>query len=166
MRWQTRKAYRFDLKAKESKKKQKTSRMSKKKENSIELKFEALSVIGSVKITLPIKTVSEGNSFEYWKKKHERHVKQKNSVAFALSPHLNKIILPCEIILTRYAPRSLDRHDNLPMSFKYIVDSVSECLIPGKKAGHADSDPRIFWKYDQVKFSDYAISIEIKNLAS
>lgn len=164
MRWLKR-AYHFDLKAQGSQKKQKTTRKPKKKENSIELKFGAFLEIGCFKAILPIKTISEGNSFENWKKKHARHLKQKGDVAIAISPHLHNITLPCEITLTRYAPRFLDRHDNLPMSFKYIADSVSNCLIPGKKAGQADSDPRLIWKYDQIKFSGYAISIEIKNVA-
>lgn len=116
-------------------------------------------------LVLPIRTVSEANCFEGWKKKHARHKKQKFAVQAHLNLVVNKITLPCEITLTRYASRSLDLHDNLPYSFKFISDSIADLLIPGKKSGFADSDLRLTWKYSQIKSKEYAIRIQIKSLA-
>ena len=111
---------------------------------------------------LPIRTISEGNCFEHWKKKHARHKQQRRAVLLALGPHRDKLRLPCTVTLTRYAPRKLDAKDNLPMSFKYLSDSVADVLVPGKAAGRADDDERINWKFDQVKSKKYFININIE----
>lgn len=113
---------------------------------------------------LPIKTVSEANSFEHWTKKHKRHKAQKMLVSIAMRSESKEIDLPCHIKLTRLAPRILDKDDNLPMAFKFIKDQISDELIPGKAAGRADDDPRLSWSFDQQKSKDKSIKIEIFSL--
>jgi hypothetical protein len=49
-------------------------------------------------------------------------------------------------------------HDNLPMSFKFIVDKIAE-LLTGKSKGKGDSDPRLTWKYSQEKSKQKVIKI-------
>jgi hypothetical protein len=117
-----------------------------------------------VKFKLPIKTVSEANlTREHWTKKHRRHKKQKEAITFALANRITPDMLPCTIKLTRIAPRKLDQWENLPMAFKFILDSLASLLIPNKAIGQADSDNRIQVKYDQIKggVGEYAIEIEI-----
>lgn len=113
----------------------------------------------SVEIIIPIRTISEANNFEHWRKKNERHKKQKYAVALALNPLKCQIKLPCHITLTRYAPKTLDKFDNLPMSFKYILDGCCEILTGDYRPGRADGDERISVSYDQVKTKDYSIKI-------
>ena len=115
-------------------------------------------------IKLPIKTVSEANlSREHWTKKHKRHKMQKEAIRLACSNRITPDMLPCTIKLTRIAPRKLDQWENLPCSFKFILDSIASLLVPGKAIGQADSDNRIKVKYDQIKggVGEYAIEIEI-----
>ena len=81
-----------------------------------------------VVLDLPLQTVSEANCFEHWTKKHERHKAQQRMVALALNPLKEKIKLPCKVMLIRFAPDDLDAFENLPMSFKYIVDAVCSIL--------------------------------------
>jgi hypothetical protein len=122
-----------------------------------------------LKIKLPIKTVSEGNKSEHWSKKSKRHKNQKFLVKLALADQLDTLpSLPVQITLTRVAPRSLDRHDNLPMALKYVLDAICEILIPNKAIGQADGDPRIQVKYEQIRGvpKEYAIEIEITHLAN
>ena len=117
-----------------------------------------------MKIKLPIKTVSEANlSHEHWTKKHARHKKQKEAIRLACGNRITPDMLPCQIKLTRIAPRFLDKHDNLPCSFKFILDSLASLLVPGKANGQADNDKRIQVTYDQIKGipHEYAIEIEI-----
>lgn len=117
-----------------------------------------------MKIKLPIKTVSEANlSREHWTKKHKRHKSQKEAIYFALVNKITPDMLPCTIKLTRIAPRKLDKWENLPCSFKFILDSIASLLVPNKAIGQADSDPRIQVEYDQIKggIGEYAIEIEI-----
>lgn len=117
-----------------------------------------------MKIKLPIKTVSEASlSREHWTKKHRRHKAQKDFIFYALKDQINETLLPCKIKLTRIAPRFLDQWDNLPMSFKWILDSLASLLVPGKAIGQADSDNRIQVSYEQIKggVKEYAIEIEI-----
>ena len=117
-----------------------------------------------MKIKLPIKTVSEANlSREHWTKKHKRHKLQKEAIKLACSSRITPDLLPWTIKLTRIAPRFLDSHDNLPMAFKFILDSLASLLVPGKANGQADNDKRIQVRYDQIKGipHEYAIEIEI-----
>ncbi len=73
------------------------------------------------------------------------------------------LLLPCTIHVTRLAPRKLD-FDNLCYSFKWIVDSICDRLIPGLERGRADGDKRIKEiKYFQEKgnVKEYSVKIEI-----
>lgn len=69
--------------------------------------------------------------------------------------------LPCKIILTRVAPRSLDI-DNLWYSQKTCIDVVCDFLIPGLKPGHADSSSQIdlHCKQKTGKVKEYALEVE------
>jgi hypothetical protein len=117
----------------------------------------------SLIVKIPIKTVSESNLHEHWTKKHKRKKSQKNAIQLYLAPVVQSEMLPCIITLTRIAPRSLDRHDNLPMAFKTITDSICGLLIKNKAIGQADSDNRIQVKYEQIRGlpKEYAILVEI-----
>lgn len=114
----------------------------------------------SLVLTLPIRTVSEANSFEHWTKKHQRHKAQRQAVALLLNPHRDKINLPCHIKLTRVAPRKLDRWDNLPISMKYILDACCAIITNDHRPGRADDDERITVSYDQQTNSFYSVIIE------
>jgi len=116
---------------------------------------------GKVVIDLPLQTKSEANCFEPWQVKHARHKDQQKLVALGLKPLRDKIKLPCRIMLTRFAPYALDAFDNLPMSFKYIVDAICSILTGDYRPGHADSDKRISIACRQVKTKEYGIRIEI-----
>jgi hypothetical protein len=116
---------------------------------------------GRVVIDLPLQTKSEANCFEPWPVRHGRHKSQQRMVALALNPLRSKIKLPCQIMLTRFAPDELDRFDNLPMSFKYIVDAICAIITGEYRAGKADSDKRISIACDQVKSKAYGIRIEV-----
>ena len=112
---------------------------------------------------LPIKTARESNSSEHWAKKAKRHRLQKIKIKSAFLKDRPQIEIPCHVILTRISPRSLDCHDNLPMSFKWIVDSICDYIFPGMAAGRADDSKEITWEYRQEKgkVREYAIKIEI-----
>lgn len=125
----------------------------------IPAKFEICE--GKVLIDLPLQTKSEANCFEPWPVKHRRHKDQQRIVAYALNPMRDKIKLPCKIMLTRFAPDELDAFDNLPMSFKYIVDAICAIITGNYVAGKADSDKRISIACDQMKSKAYGIRIEI-----
>jgi hypothetical protein len=125
----------------------------------IEAKFEIYET--KVLVDLPLRTVSEANCFEPWQKKYGRHKNQKQAVELALNPVKGKIKLPCRIMLTRFAPDELDAFDNLPMSFKYIVDSICAIITGNYVAGRADGDKRIGISCGQVKSEAYGIRIEI-----
>jgi len=116
---------------------------------------------GRVVLDLPLQTKSEANCFEPWQVKHGRHKDQQRVVAIGLTPLRDHVSLPCKIMLTRFAPDALDVFDNLPMSFKYIVDAVCAIITGEYRAGKADSDKRITIACDQVKSAAYGVRIEI-----
>lgn len=134
--------------------------------------------MGKIIWELPLKTVSESNSSEHWTAKSKRHRQQQFFVRSLFDKERRAIPIPCEVMLIRISPRSLDVEDNLPMSFKFIKDEIGACLFPEKvvsyrtkggrivkNKGHADSDPRVKWKYSQEK-GKLGIRIEITPLDS
>jgi len=113
---------------------------------------------GRIELTLPIKTLSEANKFEHWQARAKRQKIYLDLIRLAMGPILSEIRLPCVITCKRYGVRLLDAWDNLPMSFKKIVDLVAE-LLTGKGRGRGDGDPRLSWRYDQEKSKAYGIRI-------
>lgn len=114
---------------------------------------------------LPIKTCPEGDPLENIWAKARRHRIQKQRIfqQFIIDRPLTPPF-PCHVILTRIAPRKLDKDDNLPYSLKWIKDAVSEKLTGITQAGRADGDDRITWEYKQKKGDkprEYAVQIEI-----
>lgn len=132
-----------------------------------------------VELTLPILTVSEANGGrkkkirrgdkivyknEHWTDAHKRHKKQKGMVALMLRKHRNMLKLPCHITFTRYAPDKLDRLDNLPMAFKWILDAVCEIITGDYRPGRADDTEEIDATFKQVHCQEYGVKILIKML--
>jgi len=115
----------------------------------------------SVVMTLPIRTVSEANCFEPWQKKHKRHKLQKKLVFFEMITIKQLITLPCSVTFIRYAPKFLDKHDNLPISQKFICDQVCAEITGEHRAGRADDNELITINYDQVKSKVYGVKIII-----
>lgn len=119
--------------------------------------IETLSLVSSLE--LPIRTVSEANTREHWTKSRKRRTAQRQAVLYALSSL--QLELPLLVHLVRISPRKLDEHDNLKISFKYIVDAIADHLLPSRRRGIADSDPRLEWRYSQEPggVKEYAIKI-------
>lgn len=137
---------------------------------------------GWVRITIPAITVAESNAgvkkvlkingkkkykAEHWSEKHHRHKKQKGQVHLLLRPLRSLIKLPCLITLTRYAPKKLDRFDNLPMAFKWILDAICEVITDDYRPGRADNsiENEIDVIYKQIVSSDYGAKIHIQNIS-
>lgn len=112
-----------------------------------------------VEVYLPVRTISEANPTEHWRVRHNRHKLQKSMLALILRPHCNKLKLPCHIKFTRFAPRKLDRYDNLPMSMKYILDSCCAWITGDHRPGRADDNEKITVSYEQVSSPTYGVKI-------
>lgn len=151
-------------------------------ENATEVKLKAFSSKGEnwVEFAVSLFTASEANGgvkhsvkrsgrtiykSEHWTDKSKRHRQQKIVVAIAMRPLKVRefIKMPCNITITRYAPRKLDRFDNLPMSVKYILDSICEQITGDYVAGRADSHEQLSVTYDQVVSKQYFIKVKIEN---
>lgn len=122
------------------------------------------SFIGSREITLilDLKAANEANHAEPWRKRHARHRGQKNAIFAALLNCKEIVRFPCALRFTRFAKKELDRHDNLPMSFKWICDQVCAELTGEMRPGLADSNKGFTFEYDQVKSKKYYVKIEIR----
>lgn len=104
----------------------------------------------NIELILPIETVSESNCSEHWRKKHERHRKQKAQIVIAFHQLKINAKMPCAIRLSRMSPRVLDS-DNLVSSLKWIRDAIAEQITGIKIAGRADDHPGIIFEYDQER---------------
>jgi hypothetical protein len=136
-------------------------RLPQKKEH-ISLVFGTKSEPGRIEIILPIRTISEANCFEPWRNKHKRHKAQKRAVMFAMLPIKQFITTDkCTLRFIRYAPGTLNAHDNLRMALKYIVDQTCAEIMNDFRPGRADDGDNFTFEYDQVKSKEYAVKIEI-----
>jgi len=132
-----------------------------------------------VSLTLPIDTLSEAKGgrsktiqrngkkiqkAEGWRKAHGRHKRQQGWVKLMLQPKKSILKLPCLITLTRYAPRKLDKFDNLPMSMKWVLDALCAVITGDYRPGRADDTDEIDVKYKQVIWKEYGIHIVIEML--
>lgn len=130
-----------------------------------------------IEVLLPIVTVSEANGgakkavkrsgktvykSEHWSERATRHKRQKGTIYLFLRPHQHLLKLPCHIILTRYAPRKLDKFDNLPGSLKWIVDALCELITGDTRPGRADDNDDISITCNQVISKEYFINIRIE----
>lgn len=148
------------------------------KENITEAKLKLSCESGEnwVEIVIPVTTVSEANGGpkktfrkngktyykgEHWTDKHKRHKKQKGIVFMTLRKYSQKIRLPCVITLTRYAPTKLDKHDNLPMSLKWVLDACCAVATGDYRPGRADDSDEIDVLYRQVMHPEYWVKIRI-----
>lgn len=113
-----------------------------------------------MKIVFPVFLRSEGNIHDHWTARKKRKDVIKMLMRSQLAG-MEKPGLPCKIIFTRIAPRSLDI-DNLWFSMKVSIDAISDWLIPGLPPGKADSDERIeiACKQKKGKPREYALEVE------
>lgn len=152
-----------------------------KVKNSVEIKCGAFVETGEdwIKLMLPVFTASEANGGvkksyirngkkcykgEHWTDKHRRTKLQKGTTFMMLRPYASMLKLPCKLILTRFAPRTLDKRDNLPMSLKYILDAVCAVITGDYRPGRADSSEEIDVIYNQVVSKEYGVMVEIQNV--
>lgn len=132
----------------------------------------------TIECLLPIFTASEANGgvkktyvvngkvrykSETWQDRYKRHRTQKNMVYMVLKQYKKNLRLPCLITLTRYAPRKLDRHDNLPMSMKYVLDACCAVITGDYRPGRADDTDLIDVIYKQESSNEYGVKILIQN---
>ncbi len=110
---------------------------------------------------LAIRTVSEANAREHWRKRAKRVAGQRAMVRLAMGPNRNPPRPPMIIHLTRIAPRRMD-DDNLQRSFKAVRDGVADWL------GLDDGSRSLGWLYFQEKGKPktYGIRIEIDAIAA
>ena len=132
-----------------------------------------------VEVYVPgLKTESELNKREHWRKAHARKTAQKEAVAWALRPmlaiaprELHKAVLlrsPLRVIITRFSPAPMQRtingrivdmpdSDNLISSQKYVRDTIA------KELGIDDGDPRVEWVVERARGPwNVRIQIEVK----
>lgn len=136
-----------------------TKRVSKPKE-LVKASWHIEESHGTVVLTVPIHTVSEANKKEFWLTAAKRHIKQKQIIKAYFLKVKKLISLPCSVLFIRLAPRTLDSADNLPMSLKWIIDSVCEELTGNYVHGRADSDERIKIYTSQEKSKQYGVKLK------
>lgn len=112
----------------------------------------------SLRVSLSIKTVNPLNSRRAWRPVWRLGKQQKFAVGVALHGYTMPP-LPAVITITRVSQGTLDQHDALPASLKHVVDGVAA------KFGVDDADPRLTWRYAQLKGRAYAVVIVIEPLA-
>jgi hypothetical protein len=107
--------------------------------------------------TVPLKTVSESNAHEHWRRRQKRAKEQRGLIAMVCRSKLDTPLIPCKIRLTRIAPRKFDQ-GNLPGSFKHVQDGVADWIgIDDRR------DDLVKYEYAQTqgKPREYAVMVSI-----
>lgn len=106
---------------------------------------------------MPVRVVSESNERCHWRERYTRgKAQQLRTLAFLEAWRREGNPWPAPpltITLTRLAPRKLDKHDNLPMSFKAVVDAIAKWLRID------DGDDRLTWRYEQEYCKQHSIRV-------
>lgn len=122
-----------------------------------------------IRLTLPIRTVSEKNQREFWAKKARRVKAQRQAFALVFGAkrltkeqfgELDSIRSGGKrglVTLTRIAPRTLD-DDNVRQALSAFRDETAACLCID------DRDPRVTWDYAQRrgKAGEYGVEVCIE----
>lgn len=131
----------------------------------------------TLSLIIQVKTVSEKNNRDFFRKKAKRTQSQRLAVKETMElvlPRLlthwwaqkpgfrfQKLVKPVAVTLTRVAPSGgLDEEDNLPLSLSGVRDQVAESLGLAN-----DRQPDwVTWKYGQRrgKPKEYAVEIDIR----
>lgn len=99
-----------------------------------------------MKLTFPIKTVSESNMREHWRTKSKRKIKQKADFRLLWRNFRPRFLVPATITFTRYSCQILD-DDNLAGAFKFCRDVIAS------EIGVDDGSSEITWLYRQERIS-------------
>lgn len=125
-------------------------------------------LVGSVRVTLPMRTVNESNgSHGHWAAKARRRKDQRTTTAIVVGMHLrgSGVGLPVTVTMTRLAPSSGLDDDNLRGALKSVRDGVADAL-----GLNDDRDERVTWEYRQLRTSrksmtlvrGYGVEVRIK----
>lgn len=109
-------------------------------------------------VTIPIRTVSESNAHEHWRRRQKRAKAQRGLVAMMCRATLTKPAIPCRIRLTRVAPRKLDQ-GNIAGALKHVQDGVADWIgIDDRR------DDLVRYEHDQKRgqASEYAVIVSIE----
>lgn len=163
-RWQQTTVFRFDFK--DSPINQcgltaKSPKVAKKIDSEPFIEFGTIVQHRQIIICEPIKLANEANSSEGWRAKNKRHKQQKKQVFCCMLLVKQLIEMPCVLKVTRFAPKMLDRHDNLPYSAKWVMDQLCAEITGDHRPGRADGYEGFTFQYDQVKSKKYYVKIEI-----
>ena len=112
-----------------------------------------------MKYLISTRTTNGANARTHWRVRAKKAKSERAMAAWELTQN-RPPLLPARITLTRIAPRSLDAHDGLPISFKHIVDGIADAY------GVRDNTPLIEWRYAQRRGEprQYAVEIEIETV--
>ena len=111
--------------------------------------------------TMPVRTVSEANEREHWRRRHNRKKEQQEDTHKAWKkakgdrPLFLSLLPSCHVRLVRVGPRRLDT-DNLAGSFKHVQDAIAIEL------GVDDGDSWVKWEYEQVAVGKRVYSVRVE----
>lgn len=114
-------------------------------------------------LTVPLRTSNPLNgSHGHWSKVAKLRKEQRGVARLAVLSqfvvHGHRPGLPAIVTMTRLAPSSGLDFDGLTASLKSVRDGIADAL--GLKD---DNDPRVTWKYDQVRSKTYGVRISMQN---
>lgn len=121
----------------------------------------------SITLTLDCRAISEANRpNEHWNTKRRRKQIQGEALTRAcrcigFDPGTAWYLFPVVVTWTHFHKpgKAMDAHENLPMAFKSLVDSLTRLM-----GVESDADPRIVWRYEQ-RTGEPCVEVRIESAA-
>lgn len=113
-----------------------------------------------IRLHVPVRTVSEANAHEHWRRRQKRALQQRLAVWAYWKAVPRTVELPVVVRLTRVAPRAMDS-DNAVGALKHVRDEIAELL--GVDDG--PQEKRVTWEYppqEKGARNEYAVIIEVE----
>jgi hypothetical protein len=117
-------------------------------------------------VLVPVRTVTESNTCEHWRKKNARAQQQKAATYRALAWEWSasdrggqaRPTLPCEVTLTRRSCSTMD-DDNLVSSQKHVRDAIAKWIGIDDKHSHI---VRYAYAQQKVRRGSFGTVVEIR----
>jgi hypothetical protein len=112
------------------------------------------------RLEFPYRLTSPNHGKLHWSTRHRQNKEIHRLIKIFFLQDQPALKLPAKVRFIRIAPRKFD-DDNLAMAFKPFRDAIAKCFWPASTPGQMDGDPRLEWRYDQIKGDSFEHTIKI-----
>lgn len=109
---------------------------------------------------VPVKTVSEANAHEHWRKRQKRAKEQRSTTQLVASSTARAALIPLPLVvtLTRVSKGTLD-DDNLQSALKHVRDGIADWLLVNDRRSDL-----VKYEYAQERGKEVGVRVEVRRM--